>query len=108
MLSKGVRRASAPIGRRGTATRLANSSFRIRREGRVCDHAAKKIERFLERSVILFVRRHVGLRARFFSAFRLEVAAERDLAFDISARLQIDGHLLELLSHSPPNQNSRN
>jgi hypothetical protein len=51
--------------------RLANSSFRIRREGRVRNGAAKKIERFLERAIVLFLRRHVGLRARFLSAFRL-------------------------------------
>jgi len=56
--------------------RLANSSFRVRREGCVRNGAAKKIERFLERAVILFFRRHVRLRARFFSAFRLEVTAE--------------------------------
>lgn len=55
---------------------LANSSFRIRRECRIRDRAAEKIERLLERAVILFVRWHVGLRARFFSAFRLEVTAE--------------------------------
>ena len=78
--------------------RLANSSRRIRRECRVRNGAAKKIERFFERAVILFLRRHVRLRAQFFSAFRLEVTAERGLAFDIGARLQIGGQLLEHLN----------
>ena len=82
---------------RGTVASLANNSFRIRREGRVRNGTAKKIERFLERLIVLFVRRHVGLRARFFGAFRLEVTAERGLACDIGARLKIRGHLLEYL-----------
>ena len=60
--------------------------------------AAKKIERFLERAIVLFLRRNVGLRARLFSAFRLEVTAERGLAFDICARLLVGGHLSEHLN----------
>ena len=76
--------------------RLANSSLRIWRECRVRNGAAKKIEHFFKfKRAIL--RRHVGLRARFFSAFRLEVAAERGLAFHVGARLQIGRHLLEHL-----------
>jgi hypothetical protein len=39
----------------------------------------------------------IGLRARFFGAFRFEVTAERGLAFDIGACLLIGGHLLEHL-----------
>jgi hypothetical protein len=89
---------SLSIHRQCDGRRLANSSFRVRRECRICDRAAEKIERLLERTVILFVRRHVGLRARFFSAFRLEVAAERGLAFHIGARLQIGRDLLQHLN----------
>jgi hypothetical protein len=87
-------RGSCPV----LLPRLANSSLRIRREGRVRNGAAKKIERFLEGAIVLFLRWHVGLRARFFSTFRLEVTAERGLALDIGARLQVGGHLLEHLN----------
>ena len=58
--------------------RLANSSLRIRREGCVRNGAAKKIERFLERAIVLFVRRHVGLRARTLQHLRSAIHRQID------------------------------
>jgi hypothetical protein len=52
------------------AVGLGNSSLRIWWECRVCDRAAQKSERLLERTVVLPVRRYVGLRARFLGTFR--------------------------------------
>ncbi len=73
---------------------IRNSSLRLRGKCRIGDRAAQKIERLLERAVILFVRWHIGLRAGLFGAFRLEVAAQRRLALGASPHLQIVRHFL--------------
>ena len=55
----------------------------MRREGRVRNGAAKKIERLLERAIVRFVRRQV------LAALRLEMATERGLA-QIARRASVD------------------
>ena len=76
----------------GTAASLSEQD---RRESRVRNGAAQEIKRLLERAVILFIRRHIGLRARFLAALGLEVAAERRLALGVGARFQLVRHFLE-------------
>ena len=55
---------------------LRNCGLRIGRIRRISDRAAQKIKRFFQCTVGLFVRRHEGLRARFFGTFCLEVSAQ--------------------------------
>jgi hypothetical protein len=50
---------------------LRNCGLRIGRERRIGDRPAQKIERPCQSTVVLLVRRHVGLGARFFSTFCL-------------------------------------
>ena len=45
------------------AALFRNCGLRIGRERRVSDRAAQKIEGLFERAIVLFVGRHVGLRA---------------------------------------------
>ena len=69
---------------------VGNSGFRIGRERRIGDSAAQEIDGLLDCAIILLVGRHVGLRARLFVAFRLQVAAQRRLTLRvIGPRLQI-------------------
>src|SRR6202023_4081006 len=76
---------------------VGNSGLRVGRERRIGDSAAQEIERLLERAIVLLVRRHIGLRAGLFVAFRLEVAAAGRLALGISPRLEILRHFLQHL-----------
>ena len=70
---------------RGSGIRrsIGDGGLRIWREGGVGRRAAQEIERHLERLLVLLVRRHIGLRARFFGALRLEVTAQRCLALGV-------------------------
>src|SRR5579863_4639728 len=79
----------------GSAALVGNGCFRVRGEGGVADCAAQEVERLLERLVILFIGRHVRLRARFFAAFCLEVTAQRSLALGVGPRLQVFRHVLQ-------------
>jgi hypothetical protein len=76
---------------------LRNCGLRIGRERRISDRPAQKIERLFQCTVVLFVGRHVGLRAHFFSTFRLEVLAQRRLTLDVGLHLWIAGYFLEHL-----------
>ena len=73
--TKGTIRRPAPCSHQDPCRSIWNGSLRIRREGGVAGRAAQEIERQLERLVVLLVWRHIGLRARFFGALRLEVTA---------------------------------
>ena len=57
------------------AALFRNCDLRIGRERRVSDRAAQKTEGLFERAIVLFVGRHIGLRARFFGTFGLEMAS---------------------------------
>src|SRR5262249_39630488 len=69
----------------------------VRRVGRVLLDAADKIERGVERLVVLRIRRDIGLRAGLLVALGLEVAAQRGLAARVGARLELLGYLLQHL-----------
>ena len=73
------------------AALFRNCDLRIGRERRVSDRAAQKTEGLFERAIVLFVGRHIGLRARFFGTFGLEMPAQRRLTLGIGTRLQIEG-----------------
>ena len=71
------------------------SGLRIWRECCIRGCAVQKIERLLERAVIPLVRWHIGLRARFFGALRLKVAAQGRLALSIGRRFHIGRYFLQ-------------
>src|SRR5215472_11214208 len=77
---------AAPIGFTGRLTRwsVRHGPPRIGREGRVVDRTAQKIDRHLERLVVLRINRDISLRAGLFVALGLEVVAQRGLAFGVS------------------------
>ena len=80
-----------------TETVLGNSGLRVGRKCRIGNGAAQEVKGLLERPVVLFLGRHIGLRARFFGTFGFEMPAQRCLTLGIGARLQIGGHFLEHL-----------
>jgi hypothetical protein len=55
--------------------------------------AADEIERRVQRFVILWIRRDVGLRAGLLVAFGLEVSAQRSLTARVGARFELLGDL---------------
>ena len=65
---------------------VGSSRFRIGRECGIGNRAPQEIKRLLERAVILFVGRHVGLRAGLFATLCLEVTAQRRLTLRVVGR----------------------
>jgi pimeloyl-ACP methyl ester carboxylesterase len=64
---------------------FSNCGIRIGRERCISDCAAQKIERLFECTIVLFVSRHVRLRASFFGTFRFKVAPQRRLTLGFGA-----------------------
>src|SRR5262249_25364572 len=78
-----------------SATLVRNRRLGVRRVGRVLLDAADEIERRVQRFVILWIRRDVGLRAGLLVAFGLEVSAQGGLAAGVGARFELLGDLLQ-------------
>src|SRR5262249_4120899 len=64
---------------------------------RVLLDAADEIERGVQRLVVLWIRRDIGLRAGLLVPFGLEMSAQRRLAARVGARLEFFGDLLQHL-----------
>src|SRR5262249_15975001 len=77
-----------------TATLVRGRRLGIRRVSRVLLDAADEIERGVQRLIILWIRRGVGLRAGLLVALGLGVAAQRSLAARVGARPWRLGRLL--------------
>src|SRR5919197_1719382 len=80
-----------------SATLVRDRRLGVRRVGRVLLDAADEIERGVQRLVVLWIRRNIGLRAGLLVASGLEVAAQRSLAARLGARLEFLGHVLQHL-----------
>src|SRR6516165_9021581 len=76
---------------------VRNRRLGVRRVGRVLLDAADEIERRVQRFVILWIRRDVGLRAGLLVAFGLKVSAQRRLAARVGARFEFLRHVLQHL-----------
>src|SRR6516162_6571723 len=79
------------------ATLVRYRRLGVRRVGRVLLDAADEIERGVQRLVILWIRRDIGLRAGLLVASGLEVAAQRSLAARVVARFELLRHVLQHL-----------
>src|SRR6516225_7390148 len=79
------------------ATLVRYRRLGVRRVGRVLLDAADEIERGVQRLVILWIRRDIGLRAGLLVASGLEVAAQRSLAARVGARFELLRHVLQHL-----------
>src|SRR5262249_62307597 len=80
-----------------SATLVRNRRLGVWRVGRVLLDAADEIERRVQRFVILWIRRDVGLRAGLLVAFGLKVSAQRRLAARVGARFEFFRHVLQHL-----------
>src|SRR5260370_12164357 len=69
----------------------------VRRLCRVLLDSEDDIERGLQRLVVLWIRRDIGLRAGLLVAFGLKVSAQRRLAARVGARFELLRHVLQHL-----------
>src|ERR1044071_7107260 len=87
---------AAPFIRKRITRSVRNRSLRIWRECRIHLRSAQKIERHIERLVVLGIRRDVRLRASLLLALvTFQMAAQRSLTLRIRLGLQVFRNVLK-------------